>query len=585
NLLTPPVNDDVIIGGGTSPAFPQLPGGSPSNSITTGPDGIADTVACETPGGAPIPGCNDIQNIPKGRGEPFRPAIEPGPNGILDTPPLGDDTVVASPTLFVANGDGTVVWMDLNGADPFTHTGSPRIYKPGCKDITGMGIGNFLNGEGMQVLLTTTDFGGAVVSFDPTLSDNSESLAATLAILDDFNETISTKLDPSQVPIPLPGSTMPTGITRIARDAYPGPDGYIGTPDDPIFGDPANIIDPSNISFSQLSEPNEISTDGSGNNIYATGNRDLLVIGGSFSVNTLNSPSDNVLPNDPTTDLYNFITGNIYIHVGTFPKRQNAVLAGPDLTVQTTACETPGGAPIAGCDDVQLTLAGDKVFSGPRDMKILAGANGVAESGLGGDDVQAIPVGTTFSTLAFTANLAPYKKPTTTVVGVTAGGNGVLDTCPGRDDTVGAGSTGIMAKCPGVVAALASCPADFRALGIGCTVPDAACPANSICTGPNGIVDSGIALDDLQATAPATTGLATTAVVVSPGKDAFIETSPGGDDFLGGGLPLQVVIEPGPDNILQTPPAPGDVSARLTPLSIVDLDVFASSRPIRSLET
>ena len=584
DLQTTPLGDDVIIGGGNSPSNPQRPGGFPPNTVTTGPDGIADTLACNP---NPPGSCSDVQNIPVGRGEPFKPAISAGPNGIIDTLLAGDDTIVRSPSLFIANGDGTVVWMDLNGLDPFTHTGPPRIMRPGCKDITGIGIGDYLNGEGMQILLTTTDFGGAVVSFDPTLSDNSPSLAARLVILNDLNDTVSTKLDPSQVPIPIAGATLPTGITHVARDSWPGRDGYIGTPDDVVFSNPANMISPTNISFLALSEPNEMTVDGSGANIYAGAplGRAKPVPAGSYSVNTLNSPIDGVLLNDPTIDLYNFISGNIFIHVGLFPKRPNSILAGPDLIVQTTACEMPGGAPITPCDDVQLTLAGDMVFPGPRGMSILAGTNGVAESGLGGDDVQVSPVGTTFSSFAVTPLGVPYAKPSPLQPVVSAGTNGVLNTCPARDDTVGAGSAGVMAGCPGVVADLASCPTDFRELGLGCTVPDAGCPANVICTGPNGIADTGIALDDLQINPPRSTGLAATATVVAPGKDEFIETSPGGDDFLGGGLPLQVVIEPGPDNILQTPPAAGDIVSRLTPLAIVDLDVFAFSRPITSLET
>ncbi|MDP3938376.1 MAG: hypothetical protein Q8R92_09590 [Deltaproteobacteria bacterium] len=581
-LMTTPLGDDVIIGGGTSPENPQLPGSNPPDTITTGPNGIAETPVCNPA----APGtCTDIQNIPVGRGEPFARSIEAGPNGLLDSVPVGDDTVVDSPTLMVANRGGTVVWMDLNGFDPFTHTGPPRIFDLKLNEITGIGVGDYINGEGWQVLVTTTDFGGAVVSFDPTLNDNSKSLAATLQIFTDLNDTLSTKLDPSQVPIPLPPTTLVTGLTHVAQDFYPGPDQYIGTPDDQHFDNPALLTDPTNISFNALSEPNEISVDGSGGNIYSLGSRSKFSPAGSFSVNTLNTPTDNILNDDPTTDLYNFISGNIQINVGLYPKNNNAIIAGDDLVVQTTACQMPDSTPIPGCDDIQLTLAGDRVFSGIRGMNIYAGANGVAESGLGGDDVQVVAVGQTFSTPDLTSNFVPYKKWTKNVVGVSAGVNGVLETCPQGDDTVGTGTAGIMALCPLVVANVASCPTDYRPLGIGCTVPTAACPANSICTGGNGIVNSGIASDDEQLIAPGTTGLASMASVVAPGKDEFMQTSPGGDDVLDGGVPLQIVIQPGPDEILQTPPAPGDQAVRLTPIGITDLDVFAFSRPIESLET
>jgi hypothetical protein len=98
------------------------------------------------------------------------------------------------------------------------------------------------------------------------------------------------------------------------------------------------------------------------------------------------------------------------------------------------------------------------------------------------------------------------------------------------------------------------------------------------------VVNTGLGADDVQITAPFATGLAAAAPVVGPGGDEFIETSPGGDDLLGGGQPMDVVIQPGPDNILQTPPAPGDVTGRLTPLAIADLDIYAFSRSIVTLD-
>ncbi len=584
NLQTTPQGDDVVIGGVTT-TVPQIPGGMPATTIDTGANGIADTTVCHNVMGP----CTDIQNIPVGQGEPFTRIIEAGPNGIVDTTPAGDDRVVDSPTLLVANADGSVVWMDLNGFDPVLHTGSPRFFKTTLTNITGMAVGNYVNGEGLQVLLTSTNFGGCVASFDLTLTDNSPSLAATLRILTDLNDTISTKLDPSQVPIMLPAKTMPTGLSHVALDYFPGPDGFIGTSDDQHFNDPNSTIDPSNISFNQISEPNEISTDGSGGNIYNTpgsgGPRQKLIVAGSFSVNTLNSPVDSILDGDPTVDNYNFISGNILINVSRFPSANNSILAGPDGIVQTTACMTPGGAPIANCDDIQLTLAGQQVFAGPKDGKILAGSNGKAESGIGGDDVQIQPVGKTFGTPGVTGSGVPYTVWTPTVPVIGPGPNGVLNTCPGGDDAVGLGSTGIMALCPGVVASTMSCPTEFMAKGLGCTVPTDTCPANNICTGPNGVVNSGLGADDVQLKQPGTMGLSASTVVVGPGADRFIETSPGGDDMLGGGQALDVVIEPGPDNILQTPPAPGDVAGRLTPISIVDVDIFASSRPITSLAT
>ncbi len=584
NLQTTPQGDDVVIGGVTA-SVPQIPGGFPPTTITTGPNGIAETTACHNVVGP----CTDIQDIPVGQGDPFSRVIEAGPNGLVDTKPAGDDRVVDSPTLLVANGNGTVVWMDLDGFDPVLHTGSPRLFKTPLTNITGMAVGNYVNGEGLQVLLTSTDFGGCVASFDLTLTDNSPSLAATLRILTDLNDTISTKLDPSQVPIALPAKTLPTGISHVGLDYYPGPDGFIGTPDDPHFNNPNSSLDASNISLSQLSEPNEISMDGQGANIYNTpgagGPRSAFILAGSYSVNTLNGPVDGVLDGDLSVDNYNFITGNIYINVARFPSSNNAILAGADRLVQTTACMTPANVPIPNCDDVQLTLAGQPVFSGPKGGKIFPGPNGRAESGIGGDDVQLQPVGKTFGTPGVTGGGVPYTVWTTNVVGVGPGPNGVLNTCPGGDDSVGLGSTGIMALCPGVVASLTSCPTDFMALGIGCTVPTESCPANNICTGPNGVVNTGLGADDAQAVQPGTSGLAATAAVVNPGSDTFIETSPGGDDALGGGQALDVVIEPGPDAILQTPAAPGDVAARLTAISIVDLDIFASSRPLTTLNT
>jgi len=588
NLQTTPLGDDFKVGG-KSPGLPQVPVIPPGQTFTTilaGPNGIAETPVCNP---NPPGSCTDIQNIPVGRGEPFARIIQAGPNGLVDTVPQGDDRVVNSPTLLVANADGSIAWMDLNGFDPILHIGSPRFFKTPLTNITGMAVGNYVNGEGLQVLLTSTDFGGCVASFDLTPTDNTPSIAATLQILTDLNDSISLKdrricpsldditcMEPAGLP-PLV-SSRPTGLTHVGLDYYPGPDGFIGTPDDPHFNTPGDLSDPFNISQGFLSEPNEISTDGSGGNIYS-GSRQKFIVAGSYSVNTLNNPQDGILGGDPTTDLYNFISGNIFIHVSRFPSSNNAILAGPDGVVQTTACKTPGGAPIDPCDDVQLTLAGQPVFTGPKGGKILAGANGIAESGLGGDDVQVQPVGKTFGTPGF----IPVWTVGEPVVG--PGTNGVLNTCPGGDDTVGAGSTGIMALCPGVVASEPDCPADFRALGLGCTVPTASCPANTICTGPNGVANTGLGADDVQLVQPGTMGLSASTPVVGPGKDNFIETSPGGDDRLGGGQPLDVVIEPGPDGILQTPPKSGDLAARLTGISIVDLDIFASSRPLFTLGT
>jgi len=474
--------------------------------------------------------------------------------------------------------------MDLLGLDPIAHTGSPRFFVTPLSNITGMAVGDYVNGEGIQVLLTTTDFGGAVVSFDLTASDNALSLAATLEILTDLNDTVSQKLDTSMLPIPPPAKPLPTGLSHMALDYYPGPDGFIGTSDDPHFNDPASLDDVSNIAYVAASEPNEISMNGVANNIYIGPSRHESVTAGSFSMNSLNTAVDGILDGDPTTDLFNFISGKIAINVGLFSSRNNSILAGSDGVVQTSACRTPAGATIPNCDDVQLTRAGDGVFSGPRGMRSLAGPNGAAESGRGGDDVQVQPVGKIFSTPSVTPQGADYFLWTTNEVVINPGPNGVLNTCPGGDDTVGDGSTGIMALCPGVVANQMDCPTDYLALGIGCTVPTPSCPANTICTGLNGVADSGLAADDVQMVAPGSTGLTPTTPVVGPGADAFIETPPGGDDSLGGGQPLDVVIQPGPDGILQTPPAPGDIAQRLTPISVVDVDIFAFSRPVSALE-
>jgi hypothetical protein len=567
NLTTAAQGDDFIIGDNNL----QVPGGVPATSILSGPDGISQTTACNP---NPPGSCTDIQWISVGNGEPFARVIEAGPNGVLDTTPSGDDRVLESPTLFVANADGTVVWMDLQGLDPITHTAPPRFFVTPLSNITGMSIGDFVDGEGIQILLTTTDFGGGVASFDPTLADNTEGLAGTLSVLTDLNDTFSVKLDstglcgiptpgicnngftvctvdadcPGQNVIPLPATTLPTGLSHVALDFYPGEDGYIGTPDDPHFNTPDVLSDASNISITKISEPNEITTDGGGGNIYGGDSRQALVTAGSFGVNTLNAPFDGILVGDPTVDLFNFISGDIHIRLRRLPSRPNAILAGPDGIVQTEACKMLDGTPIPGCDDFQLTLAGNPVFTGPRGMSILAGPNGVAESGIGGDDVQQIPVGIAFSTPALTGNFAPYQLWTTNVVGVSAGPNGVLETLPGNDDST------------------------------------AGCAPLSICTGPNGVVNSGVAGDDVQLIAPGTAGLTAATPVVGPGRDEFIQTSPGGDDVLGGGQPLDVVIQPGPDGILQTPVAPGDVTARLTPLEVADLDIFAFSRPVITIE-
>ncbi len=541
NLQTTAQGDDVVIGNPSQ----QVPGGMPPTSILTGLNGIADTRACN-PG--PVGSCATIQRIPLGQGEPFQLMIGAGPNGLLDTTPAGDDTLLESPTLLVANRDGTVVWSDLQGADPIIHTGPPRFFDLKLDEITGLAVGDYVNGEGFQVLATTTDFGGGVVSFDPTLNDNSHSRAASLQILNDLNDTVSTKLDPAQVPLTLPASTQVSGLTHVSLDYYPGPDGYIGTPDDLHFNNPNNIGDVSNISVSAISEPNEVGVNGQGANNYFASSRLEPVKGGSYGLNTLNSTFDGLLDDDPTPDLFNFISGLISIDVGLFPKMPNAILAGSDRMVQTTACRNLGGALIPGCDDVQLTLAGRPVFSGPRGMHIMAGPNGIAESGIGGDDVQMQSVGLAFGVPGGTSNGSPYTIWTQNVVGVAPGPNGVRDSLVGGDDVT------------------------------------AGCAAQSICTGPNGVVNTGLGADDDQLLPVGTGGLMPTAPVVGPGKDEFIQTTPGGDDFLGGGQPLQIVVQPGPDGILQTPPQPGDETARLTPLRLSDLDVFAFSRPIVSAE-
>ena len=584
-LQTAPLGDDVPIGGVvvTQPQIPSppLPASEPLTTITTGPDGIADTQVCHNVVGT----CTDVEDIQYGHGDPFKAIIEAGPDGILQTTPEGDDRVVDSPTLLVANADGTVVWMDLNGFDPVTHTGIPRLFKTPLKNITGMAVGDFVNGEGLQVLVTTRDFGGAVASFDLTLADNSPSLVATIQILTDLNDNLSQKdrsicsapgtcsdpvIDPGLPPLVSP---LPTGLTHVALDYYPGPDGFVGTPDDPHFNNPNYLGDPSNITLIQQSEPNELTVNGLGGVIYADSlDRRELVLGGSYSVNTL------VYPDPSVTEMYlNFISGRIQVNVGRFPNAANAILAGPDGVVQTAACHV-GGDPanpalIPNCDDFQLTPAGSPVWSGPRGMKILAGPDGTCESGLGGDDVQFQPVGKTFGVPGVTTSGQPYTLWTPTEVGVGPGSNGVLDTPPGSDDTTTSHATQHSSDCSLPFRPYACCTGP----GTGnceCTTP------NSICTGPNGVVNSGLGGDDVQLLPPGTSGLSPTTPCVGPGSDGFMETSPGGDDLLGGGQPLDIAIHPGPDGILQTPPAPGDVASRLTPITVADLDLYAYSRPI-----
>jgi hypothetical protein len=63
--------------------------------ISTGPNGIAETRSLE----------GEKQVLPLGQGTPNVPVIGPGPDGILDTEPSGDDSILDETTLFELAGD------------------------------------------------------------------------------------------------------------------------------------------------------------------------------------------------------------------------------------------------------------------------------------------------------------------------------------------------------------------------------------------------------------------------------------------------------------------------------------------------
>jgi len=114
-----------------------------------------------------------------------------------------------------------------------------------------------------------------------------------------------------------------------------------------------------------------------------------------------------------------------------------------------------------------------------RELRIIAGANGIAESAVQGDDIQLIPVGTI--------------DVNTDAVVVSAGPDGVLSSGPVGDDEV-------FTQVDGIVA------------------------------GPNRTAESIADGDDVQLVPFGTTGLGVGTVVVSAGQDGILDSIPGGVD-------------------------------------------------------
>ena len=85
--------------------------------ITTGPDGIADSIHAGT----------DIQIIPFGHGNPNSTIITSGPNGILDTFPGGDDQIVGDTITSGANGVAETIAIGDDVQDIAFGQGQPNI--------------------------------------------------------------------------------------------------------------------------------------------------------------------------------------------------------------------------------------------------------------------------------------------------------------------------------------------------------------------------------------------------------------------------------------------------------------------------
>jgi len=66
--------------------------------VSVGANGLANTAAAG----------DDVQLIPVGQGAPYQIVIEPGPNGQLDTLPLGDDTLFSSEDRLTSGANGVV---------------------------------------------------------------------------------------------------------------------------------------------------------------------------------------------------------------------------------------------------------------------------------------------------------------------------------------------------------------------------------------------------------------------------------------------------------------------------------------------
>ncbi len=66
--------------------------------ISVGADGLVSTVAIG----------DDVQLIPVGQGRPDAIVIHPGPNGVLDTPPGGDDTIFPSEDRVTSGANGII---------------------------------------------------------------------------------------------------------------------------------------------------------------------------------------------------------------------------------------------------------------------------------------------------------------------------------------------------------------------------------------------------------------------------------------------------------------------------------------------
>jgi hypothetical protein len=93
------LNLHTYLAGRTLAEWPRKVGGDDvahDNSwISTGPNGISETAALE----------GEEQTIPLGRGTPDVPVIGPGPDGILDSKPAGDDAILDETEFFKLAGE------------------------------------------------------------------------------------------------------------------------------------------------------------------------------------------------------------------------------------------------------------------------------------------------------------------------------------------------------------------------------------------------------------------------------------------------------------------------------------------------